>query len=59
MKMGLTTTIRVELTVNEAVIPVIVAPSAVTYYIGSKTFNPLEEVRAYDLLTGDGYGSCT
>ena len=31
----------------------IIAPDALTYYIGSKEFNPLEEVRAYDELTGE------
>lgn len=30
----------------------IIAPDALTYYIGSKPFDPLEEVRAYDELTG-------
>lgn len=32
---------------------VLVAPNAITYYIGSKAFNPLEEVRAYVSGTGE------
>lgn len=52
-KKGLITSETITLTVGRVSAIRIVAPDAVTYYIGSKEFNPLEEVRAYDELTGE------
>ncbi len=50
---GEKTTATVTLVVGRVSSIRIIAPDALTYYIGSKEFDPLEEVRAYDEITGE------
>ncbi len=50
---GIVTSETVTLTVGRVSAIRLIAPDALTYYIGSKPFNPLEEVRAFDELTGE------